>query len=152
MFPEKEKFETSIVKESWPTFNEEFSFTLHSNGRQNDPIKGKFISFTVYSVLENTEAPARGRTRGTLKRFFSFSEYGETSNKLRRSFRQSINSRRTVGAVTYSLDGKMFTQRIGDGRVATPDIWRGIKEITSGIQTEPVCSDLFSTLNRFTRA
>ncbi|RZC39994.1 uncharacterized protein BDFB_001876 [Asbolus verrucosus] len=139
VFPEKEKYETSVVKESWPTFNEEFPFTLHSSSKYYaDYFKGKFISFTVYAVLENTtESVGKRHTGSKLKRFFSFSEFGENTNRFRRSFRHSLNSRRTVGAVTYNLDSKIFTQKLGDDILCTPDIWRGIKEITSGIQTEP---------------
>jgi len=138
VFPEKEKYETSIVKESWPTYNEEFIFTLHSATKYfEDYFKGKFISFTVYAVLEHATEAARTRPKSTLRRFLSFSEFGENTNKFRRSFRHSLNSRRTVGAATYSLDSKIFTQKLGNDMICTPDIWRGIKEITSGIQTEP---------------
>ncbi|XP_044267308.1 uncharacterized protein LOC123013061 [Tribolium madens] len=139
VFPEKEKYETSVVKESWPTFNEEFPFTLHSTSKYyQDYFKGKFISFTVYAVLENaTETMAKKNPTSKLRRFFSFSEFGETPNRFRRSFRHSLNSRRTVGAVTYNLDAKIFNHKLGDDLICTPDIWRGIKEITSGIQTEP---------------
>lgn len=143
VFPEKEKYETSVVKESWPTFNEEFPFTLHSTSKHyQDYFKGKFVSFTVYAVLENTtETVAKKHSTSKLKRFFSFSEFGENTTRFRRSFRHSLNSRRTVGAVTYNLDSKIFNQKLGDDLICTPDIWRGIKEITSGIQTEPVSTD-----------
>lgn len=41
-----------------------------------DPLKGKFISFTIYSILgavEEEEKPIE-RQRGILKRYFSFNE------------------------------------------------------------------------------
>lgn len=49
-----------------------------------------------------------------------------------------MNNRRTVGAVTYNLDKKLFTQKITNGIISTPDIWRNVAEITSGFQTQPV--------------
>lgn len=129
------------MKESWPTFNEEFPFTLHSSSKYfADYLKGKFVSFTVYAVLENiTESKTKNPSTSKLRRFFSFSEFGEAPKSFRRSFRHSLNSRRTVGAVTYNLDSNIFTQKFGDDIICTPDIWRGIKEITSGIQIESVC-------------
>lgn len=49
-----------------------------------------------------------------------------------------MNGRRTIGAVTYNLDKNIFSQKIGEKIISTPDIWRGIKEITSGVPTQSV--------------
>lgn len=49
-----------------------------------------------------------------------------------------MNSRRTLGAVTYNLDKGTFNQKIGDKVISTPDIWREVKEISSGVPTQSV--------------
>lgn len=86
---------------------------------------------------------------GILKKFLSFpgtddfirrDSFRRAPLSKRSSFRNSLCNRRTVGAVTYSLDGKIFTQKLRNNFLSTPDIWRHIKEITSGIQTQPVRS------------
>lgn len=148
VFPQKEKYETKTVRESWPTINEEFTFDLSQSTRKTDDyFKGKFVSFTIYAVLGEEEATTIDRPAGILKRFLSFTEAEELIRRSsirkapsvrRTSYRNSLCNRRTVGAVTYSLDGKVFTQKLRNNFISTPDIWRHVKEITSGIQTQPV--------------
>lgn len=148
VFPQKEKFETRTVKESWPTINEEFTFNLTlPTKRVEDYFKGKFVSFTIYAVLGEEENNTTDKPSGILKRFLSFTDTDDfirrdsirrTPSMKRSSFRNSLCNRRTVGAVTYSLDGKIFTQNLRNNFISTPDIWRHVKEITSGIQTQPV--------------
>lgn len=147
VFPQKEKFETRTVKESWPTINEEFTFNLTlPTKRIEDYFKGKFVSFTIYAVLGEEENNTTDKPSGILKRFLSFTDTDDfirrdsirrTPSMKRSSFRNSLCNRRTVGAVTYSLDGKIFTQNLRNNFISTPDIWRHVKEITSGIQTQP---------------
>lgn len=76
-YPQREKFETKIAKNSWPTINEEFVCGISNNIKKiDDPLKGKFISFTIYAVLgkeEDEEKPAE-KHGGILKRYFSFNE------------------------------------------------------------------------------
>lgn len=94
VFPSKEKFETKSVKDNWPTINEEFSFSLGvSEKRTGDILKGKFVSFTIYATLEETEEekPAKS-SRGVVKRFFSFDE---NSDFLRKNVHRSFSSRRS---------------------------------------------------------
>lgn len=60
----------------------------------------------------------------------------------------NMNNRRTVGAVTYNLDKKLFTQKLRNGVISTPDIWRPIAEITSGIQTQSVSDQKIIIYNK----
>ncbi|CAH0556971.1 unnamed protein product [Brassicogethes aeneus] len=142
VFPEKEKFETKIVVNPTPIFNEEFIFPLTSPyTSRSDPLKGKFISFTIYANLEDEQETSGTTPKHVLKRFFSFNENNTDLVELRKksvrtsgrkSYRNSLNNRRTVGAVTYYLDSKVFTQNISGKEVSTPDIWRTVKDITGG--------------------
>lgn len=134
MFPGKQKFETCVAKESWPNFNQEFDFDLHT-GRApiSEALSGKFISFTAYAILDS---PTESKTK-TLKR--SFRIFSEKKPELSRggtrvSRRVSVNNRRTIGVATYNLDAKSFTQQLKTDYVATPDIWRKLEQISSGIQ------------------
>lgn len=52
--------------------------------------------------------------------------------------RVSLNNRRTVGAVTYNLDVKAFTQKLKNQDLATPDVWRKLEPISSGVLHEIV--------------
>ncbi|KAJ8918470.1 hypothetical protein NQ315_008167 [Exocentrus adspersus] len=135
----------SEMPESWPTINEEFTFNLVAK-RTEDYFKGKFVSFTIYAVLGQEEDKIIEKPTGVLKRLLSFTEtddfirrgsFRKTASIRRGSYRNSLCNRRTVGAVTYSLDNKIFTQKLRNNFVSTPDIWRHVKEITSGIQTQP---------------
>lgn len=138
MFPGKEKYETELAKESWPTFNSEFVFALPSN--LPNALLGKFVSFTVYAILESSSG--RNTMTTTLGRKFKFfstkpSEISRNS-KTRLSKRVPLNNRRTVGAVTYNLDAKAFTQKLKNQELATPDVWRKLEPISSGMVKEMV--------------
>ncbi|XP_050302912.1 uncharacterized protein LOC126740785 [Anthonomus grandis grandis] len=149
VFPIKEKFETKPVTGNWPTINEEFAFSLNVPDKKpsGDWLKGKFVSFTIYATLEESceeEKPNKSTRSGVfLKRFFSFDENSEFLRRNvhrsfgRRSFRTSMKDRRTIGAVTYNLERKNFSQHLKDNVISTPDVWRSVKEIASGIQTQP---------------
>ncbi|CAH2000043.1 unnamed protein product [Acanthoscelides obtectus] len=147
----KEKFETKIAKDSWPTINEEFKFNLILPSKPSDDfLKGTFASFTVYAVMgkEEDEETDQGAKRLPLKRYLSFNDtMDEIMVRTRSSFRKpnsrrrcsqnAVNNRRIIGTVTYNLDKKSFTQRLRSNIVSTPDIWRNVSEITSGFQTQP---------------
>ncbi|CAH1118024.1 unnamed protein product [Phaedon cochleariae] len=152
-YPTKEKFETKTNKDSWPTINEEFTCNLIIPTKRfsDEYFKGKFVSFTVYAVLgkEMEEDETLEKPKSILKRYLSINE-GEQfftlrSGSLKRigSQRRSsytssaVSNRRTIGAVTYNLDRKLFTQKLRNGVISTPDIWRNITEIASGIQSQP---------------
>ncbi|CAH1105845.1 unnamed protein product [Psylliodes chrysocephalus] len=149
-YPQKQKFETKTAKDSWPTINEEFTCIVLPLKKIDDFLKGYFVSFTIYAILgkEEEEQKQMDQPRSVLKKYFSFTE-GEQIFSLRKSsFRRSgsqrrssyngcLNNRRTVGAVTYNLDRKFFTQKLRTGVISTPDIWRNVAEITSGFQTQP---------------
>ncbi|XP_072383640.1 uncharacterized protein [Diabrotica undecimpunctata] len=149
-YPSKQKFETKTAKDSWPTINEEFSCILLPVKKIDDFFKGQFISFTVYATLgkEEEEQRQKEKPKSILKRYFSFSDgeeiislrnnsFRRSGSQRRSSYNNSLSNRRTVGAVTYNLDRKLFTQKLRTGEISTPDIWRNITEITSGIQTQP---------------
>ncbi|CAG9864735.1 unnamed protein product [Phyllotreta striolata] len=148
-YPKREKFETKTAKESWPTINEEFSSILDGSKRFED-IEGLFVSFTIYAVLgkETEEERPPVKRKSILKKYFSFSDGEEIISLRKNSFRRSgtlrrssyngcLSNRRTVGAVTYKLDRKSFTQKLRNNVISTPDIWRNVTDITSGIQTQP---------------
>lgn len=142
IFPSKEKFETKIVKDSWPTINEEFTFNLNVSPKTYDILKGTFVSFTIYAILEETVEEKPQKNTNYLKKFLSdktedFIRKNNNRTLRRSSFRNSMKDRRTIGAVTYNLEYKNFTQNLRDDAIGTPDVWRSVKEITSGIQTQP---------------
>ncbi|XP_076271439.1 uncharacterized protein LOC143203190 isoform X2 [Rhynchophorus ferrugineus] len=140
-FPSKEKFETKIARDTWPTINEDFTAHLnYSDKFIGDMLKGAFISFTIYAILDDPEEKKSPKSKNKLTRLLSLEE---NANFIRKhvhrstSFRNSMTDRRTIGAVTYNLERKNFNQNIRDYGVSTPDVWRSIKSITSGIQTQP---------------
>lgn len=61
-----------------------------------------------------------------------------------------MKDRRTIGAVTYNIERKNFTQNLNGYVISTPDVWRSIKEITGGIQTQPV-SELSNCVDHLIR-
>lgn len=143
--PGRDKYDTEIITDSDPMFNQEFNFELQkSPNRLEDIFTGKFVMFTIYAILEAESE------RGKLRRKESFSkqlkglmglndppEFQRDGGHRNSRHRISMNNRRTVGAVTYNLESKMFTQRMRYNCVGTPDIWREIQSISSGIKTEP---------------
>lgn len=150
VYPGKQKFETKTVKDSWPTINEEFSCTIVPVKKIDDYFKGHFVSFTIYAILgkEEEEQRQNEKPRSILKRYFSFgdgeefislrnSSFRRSGSQRRSSYNSTMSNRRTVGAVTYNLDRKLFTQKLRTDVISTPDIWRNVTEITSGIQTQP---------------
>ncbi|KRT86477.1 C2 domain containing protein [Oryctes borbonicus] len=143
VYPAKEKYETEIVKQSWPTFNQELTFDLTSNADSlKDQFLGKFVTLTVYAILESSNKGANVRRAKSMRNSFRFLVGKEENVEIRKSSksRQSasrftFDNRRTIGAVTYNLDPKKFNQKRYLTH-ATPDIWREIQNISSGIDFE----------------
>lgn len=139
VFPAKEKFETQLVKDSWPTFNEDFTFTLPNASRGNfeSLFTGKFVVLTVYALLSSQQNTKGSKSKRSLQNFFSFRENDEEKRERRRSSnRMSLTNRRTIGAVTYNLEYKTFTLELKNDFYGTLDIWREIQEISSGLEVE----------------
>lgn len=129
------------MKESWPSFNQEFDFSLSKTDSSSISNTGvKFVSFTVYAILESFSGK-QSATSSLKKRFLMFTGKKSelTRNKMRVSRRLSINNRRTIGAITYNLNSKTFNQKMKNDYVSTADIWRRLEPITSGIQHTMVC-------------
>lgn len=110
------------------------------------------MSFTVYAILESFTGKQTAAS-SLKRRFLSFT--GKKSDlsrsKMRVSRRLSMNNRRTVGATTYNLNSKLFSQKLKNDYMGTPDIWRRLEPITSGIQhklvsTEPILKQCLSRL------
>ncbi|KAF5273573.1 hypothetical protein FQR65_LT04571 [Abscondita terminalis] len=141
VFPAREKFETSLVGNSWPTFNEEFCFTMQNVSAPNSEnlFTGKFVVLTAYALLSNQENSKKAITKKSFKNFFSSLTESEDDKKRKRrtsSNRMSLTNRRTIGAVTYNLEYKFFTLELKNNFVGTPDIWRDLKDISSGLAVE----------------
>lgn len=144
LFPGKDKFETKLQKESWPVYNQEFVFEISTNSnRFEEQLNGKFIVLTVYAILENVRKSEEAKAKPRLLSASSFRSMFEKPgsslrrNESERSDRASFYKRRTVGAVTYNLDSKQFTQRLKNFCMGTPDIWRPILSISSGLGIPP---------------
>lgn len=118
-------------------FNQDFIFPLPNLKRMEDMLSGKFVVFTVYAILDgqnnDIENYKTNRNSSTSFRNF-FSKVGDVkrTESTRTRERVSLYRRRTVGAVTYNLDARGFTQKLRFNMVGTPDIWRNIKSISSG--------------------
>lgn len=137
LFPGKEKYESKVQKESWPVYNQDFIFPIQVNSdRLEDILIGKFVVLTVYAILENqsndNSSSAKGSrlSESSFKNFFTKDIKRSESAK---SNRMSLHKRRTIGAVTYNLDLKTFTQNLKSNIISTPDIWRTVKSISSGL-------------------
>lgn len=100
--------------------------------------------FTAYAVMQtkNESEDLATKSRNTIKRMFSLvdktGEEKEGKDDVRRSLRKSFNNRRTIGAVTYNLDAKVFTQKLRNNLVGTPDVWRDVEVISSGMEVQSV--------------
>lgn len=122
--------------------------------KKEDIFKGKFVVLTVYALLEKetkqTKLKRSSSLRNQLKTFITGKEPDEdvefrrNAKERRSANRISFNNRRTVGAVTYNLEEKYFILNLKNNCVGTPDIWRPVQEIGSGIQHESVST--FTTL------
>ena len=109
LFPGKDKFETESKPESWPVYNQNFSFEI---ANISVPKKGGPLS----DVLRSSS-------------FLVFTIYAEDVKK----------KKRVIGAATWTVDHTLFVHKsrtldFGDGEeFETPEIWRKTEEISSGI-------------------
>ncbi|GJQ70534.1 hypothetical protein Trydic_g22937 [Trypoxylus dichotomus] len=124
VYPGREKFETDIVKQSWPTFNQELTFALNSNASS---LKDQFLGARRPTSLRNSFRFLVGKEENV--------EVRKSSKSRQCASRFTFDNRRTIGAVTYNLDPKKFNQKKYLTH-ATPDIWREIQNISSGIDFE----------------
>jgi lysozyme family protein len=109
LFPGSDKFETESKPESWPVYNQDFSFELAniSVANKRRPLNeilcaSRFLVFTIYAV-------------------------------------DAKKKKRVIGAATWTVDHTLFTHKVhtldfGENEeLETPDIWRRTEEISSGI-------------------
>ncbi|XP_047526735.1 uncharacterized protein LOC125064014 [Vanessa atalanta] len=160
MFPGDNKYETTLQESSWPIWNEDFKFQLKQKDvkKATDKIDlqnlvaGHFISLTIYALLEPTKADVdRRKSAKTLdsKTSKPMTEdeqktkpgnlFGKTFNSFKSTRTEAIaqksilEKRRTVGAATWNFDSKLFQNDLKNGLIGTPDIWRPINAIASGL-------------------
>lgn len=139
LYPGKEKFETTVLPSASPCFDEHFLFPAGIS--HMGQFVGKFVTFTIYADLGG----ATGKQRKPVTKQLSMrnqigaliSGGSDSDVKLRSKVnrsesvdRFSLNSRRTIGAISFSLDRSIFTDRGKGGAFYTPDIWRTIKTLT----------------------
>ncbi|XP_017778767.1 PREDICTED: uncharacterized protein LOC108564278 [Nicrophorus vespilloides] len=135
VFPGREKYETEVCKGSWPCYNKEFKFPLNSS------FSGKFLTLTAYANLTQEEKKPKLISRASFKEHIEAFVGDKDDTQMRKSVKRSqsnrfsLNNRRLIGAASYNLEYKNFTLNGKSGR-ATPDIWRKLENITSGVQTE----------------
>lgn len=114
--------------------------------KKDDVFKGKFLVLTVYAILDveknGRELKRATSLRNRIQNFFNMDE-DEVDNQNEKNNRRSLNAvsfnnRRNLGAVTYNLEGKYFTLKLKNNCLSTPDIWRPLQIISSGIQQKSV--------------
>ncbi|XP_072940338.1 uncharacterized protein [Epargyreus clarus] len=161
VFPGESKFETSIQESSWPVWNEDFKFQLkHKEAKKSSEkvdlqsqLAGHFLSLTIYAILEQrqetdkrkslktvdskkapklTEEPEQKPKGGFLEKTFSSFKSTKTEAAVQKSL---LEKRRTVGAATWNFDSKLFQNDLKNGLIGTPDIWRPINAIASGLSS-----------------
>lgn len=160
MFPGDSRFETTLQESSWPVWNEDFKFVLKQKDPKKSTEKtdlqsslaGHFLSLTIYAILEPPKQDSDKRKNSkTLdaKKSAKVAEQEEPKPKtgfLEKTFssfkstkaeaiaqKSILEKRRTVGAATWNFDSKLFQNDLKNGLIGTPDIWRPINAITSGI-------------------
>ncbi|XP_063532309.1 uncharacterized protein LOC134742984 [Cydia strobilella] len=159
VFPGESKFETTLQESSWPVWNEDFKFQLKQKEvkKPDKPdlqglVAGHFLSLTIYALLEppKTESERRKSVK-TLdnkknpkvadqeepkaKTGFFEKTFGSFKSTKAEAIAQksALEKRRTVGAATWNFDSKLFQNDLKNGLVGTPDIWRPINAIASGL-------------------
>ncbi|CAH2107312.1 unnamed protein product [Euphydryas editha] len=160
MFPGDSKYETTLQESSWPIWNEDFKFQLKQKEVKKTTDKvdlqslvaGHFLSLTIYAILEPQKQDVdRRKSAKTLDSKTSklmsedekktkpgnlfektFSSFKSTKSE---AFAQKsiLEKRRTVGAATWNFDSKLFQNDLKNGLIGTPDIWRPINAIASGL-------------------
>lgn len=164
MFPGESKFETSLQESSWPVWNEDFKFQLKQkevpkkSSEKLDlqsQLAGHFLSLTIYAILEPPKQDVDKRKNSkTLdskkspkatdqqeepkaKSGFLEKTFGSFKATKAEAFAQKsiLEKRRTVGAATWNFDSKLFQNDLKNGLIGTPDIWRPINAIASGLSS-----------------
>ncbi|XP_013188987.1 uncharacterized protein LOC106133717 [Amyelois transitella] len=154
IFPGDSKFETTLQESSWPIWNEDFKFQLkQKDTKKNDLqslVAGHFLSLTIYAVLEPAKQESEKRRGaktdsktskvatqeepkakgGFLEKTFSSFKSTKAEAALQKSV---LEKRRTLGAATWNFDSKLFQNDLKNGLIGTPDIWRPINAIASGL-------------------
>ncbi|XP_061710323.1 uncharacterized protein LOC133520052 [Cydia pomonella] len=159
VFPGDSKFETTLQESSWPVWNEDFKFQLkQKEAKKPDKpdlqglVAGHFLSLTIYALLEppKTESEKRKSAKtldnkknpyvadqdepkaktGFLEKTFSSFKSTKAEAMAQKSV---LGKRRTVGAATWNFDSKLFQNDLKNGLIGTPDIWRPINAIASGL-------------------
>ncbi|XP_034824457.1 uncharacterized protein [Maniola hyperantus] len=156
LFPGESKFETTLQESSWPIWNEDFKFQLrHKDTKKNSDkvdlqslVAGHFLSLTIYAILEPPKTEERRKSVKDLKssKLVNDDEQkpkGGLFEKTFSSFKSTkteaigqksiLEKRRTVGAATWNFDSKLFQNDLKNGLIGTPDIWRPINAIASGL-------------------
>lgn len=174
LFPGDNKFETALQESSWPVWNEDFKFQLKPKDQKKSSEKldlqsllaGHFLSLTIYAILEAPKQESEKRKSitkldskktpkvadqeepkpksGFLEKISSFK-----STKSEATTQKSLlEKRRTVGAATWNFDSKLFQNDLKNGLIGTPDIWRPINAIASGLTASDsrVCNFFYITI------
>lgn len=160
IFPGDSKYETTLQESSWPIWNEDFTFQLKQKDPKNSQkpdlqslVAGHFLSLTIYAVLEpakqesekrksskslqskNTKVSGQEETKakgGFLEKTFSSFKSTKAEAVAQKSV---LEKRRTLGAATWNFDSKLFQNDLKNGLIGTPDIWRPINAIASGLSS-----------------
>ncbi|KAM3962291.1 uncharacterized protein ACR2FA_003521 [Aphomia sociella] len=161
IFPGDSKYETTLQETSWPIWNEDFKFQLKQKDAKKEQkndlqslVAGHFLSLTIYALLEpakqesekrkggkslenkNPKVSSQEETKpnkgGFLEKTFSSFKATKTEAASQKSV---LEKRRTLGAATWNFDSKLFQNDLKNGLIGTPDIWRPINAIASGLST-----------------
>lgn len=160
MFPGDSKYETTLQESSWPIWNEDFKFQLKQKEIKKTTDKvdlqslvaGHFLSLTIYAILEaqkqdvDRRKSAKSLDSKTSKLLSEDEKKTKPGNLFEKTFssfkstkseaiaqKSTLDKRRTVGAATWNFDSKLFQNDLKNGLVGTPDIWRPINAIASGL-------------------
>ncbi|XP_061377975.1 uncharacterized protein LOC116765820 [Danaus plexippus] len=157
IFPGESKYETTLQESSWPIWNEDFKFQLkQKDAKKSDKIDlqnlvaGHFLSLTIYAILDSPKPEADRRKSAKLTDTKNSKLMNEDDSKAKGLFEKTFSSfkttksevitqksilekRRTLGAATWNFDSKLFQNDLKNGLIGTPDIWRPINAIASGL-------------------
>ncbi|KAJ2947011.1 hypothetical protein O0L34_g16355 [Tuta absoluta] len=118
-------------------------------------VAGHFLSLTIYAILEPPKQESDKRKSSNSKTLDSkktakvsdqqdeprakggflektFSSFKSTKAEAIAQ-KSVLEKRRTVGAATWNFDSKLFQNDLKNGLIGTPDIWRPINAIASGL-------------------
>lgn len=135
-----------------PVWNEDFKFQLKPKDAKKDKmdlqsqLAGHFLSLTIYALLDTPKPDDKRKSSKTLDAkttlnamneepkskslLSSFSSFKASKDSVQKGI---LEKRRTVGAATWNFDSKLFQNDLKNGLIGTPDIWRPINAIASGL-------------------